>query len=76
METHPRNGKRSFQTPGNPLTGGSVGSFGISEGDITKRKNKYPTDFGPNGNSQRSSPETCIHHQQVGAEQGGTGCIA
>ena len=22
--------KRNFQTPGNPLTGGSVGSFGIS----------------------------------------------
>jgi len=34
-----RNG-RSFQTPGNPLTGGSMGSFGISEGDITERKNK------------------------------------
>ena len=25
---------RSFQTPGDPLTGGSVGSFGISEGNI------------------------------------------
>ena len=71
METHPRNGKRSFQTPGNPLTGGSVGSFGISEGDITKRKNKLPTDFGPNGNSQCSNPPAAIR-----AEQEGSGCIA
>ena len=26
--------------PGNPLTGGSVGSFGISEGNITGREKK------------------------------------
>ena len=32
--------RRSFQTPGNPLTGGSVGSFGISEGNITRSINK------------------------------------
>ena len=32
--------KRGFQTPGNPLTSGSVGSFRISEGNITGRKNK------------------------------------
>ena len=31
----------SFQTPGNPLTGGSGGSFRISEGKLTERKNKY-----------------------------------
>ena len=36
-----------------------------------------PTDYVPNGNSQqRSSPDACIHHQQAGAEQGGSGCIA
>ena len=29
---------RSFQTSGHLLTGGSVGSFGISEGNITRRK--------------------------------------
>ena len=29
---------RSFQILGNPLTGGSVGSFGNSEGNITGRK--------------------------------------
>ena len=32
--------RRSFQTPGNPLTRGSVGSFGISEGNTSGRKNK------------------------------------
>ena len=32
--------KRSFQTPGNTLTGGSVATLGISEGNITGRKNK------------------------------------
>ena len=30
----------SFQTPGNPYTGGSGGSFRISEGNLTGRKNK------------------------------------
>ena len=30
----------SFQTPGNPCTGGSEGSFPISEGYLTGRKNK------------------------------------
>jgi len=32
--------ERSFQTPGNTLTGGSVASLGISEGNVTGRKNK------------------------------------
>ena len=32
--------ERCFQTPGNTLTGGSVASLGISEGNITGRKNK------------------------------------
>ena len=31
----------SFQIPGSPLTGGSGGSFRISEGNLTGRKNKY-----------------------------------
>ena len=30
----------SFQTPGNPGTGESGGSFQISEGNLTRRKNK------------------------------------
>ena len=33
--------ERSFQTPGNTLTGESVASLGTSEGNITGRKNKY-----------------------------------
>ena len=32
--------ERSFQTPGNTLTGESVVSIGTSEGNITGRKNK------------------------------------
>ena len=32
--------ERSFQTLGNTLTGGSVFSLGISEGNITRRENK------------------------------------
>ena len=51
--------RRGFQTVGNPLIGGSGGSFGISEGNITGRK-KTPTEYMPNSNcQQRSSPEAC-----------------
>ena len=32
--------KRGFQTPENTLTGGSVGNLEISEGNISRRKNK------------------------------------
>ena len=32
--------RRSFQTSGNPLISRSVGSFGISEGNITGKENK------------------------------------
>ena len=73
---HKRGG---FQTPGNPLTSGFVGSFGNSEGTITGRKKIKikPTDYMCNCNSQRrSSPDTRVHHQKAGAEQGAVGCIA
>ena len=44
MKIHPGKGvlkkERSFQTPGNTLTGRSVVSLGISEGNLTRRKNK------------------------------------
>ena len=43
MEIRPGKGilkKRGFETPGNTLTGGSVASLGISEGNITGRKKK------------------------------------
>ena len=33
--------RRSFHTVGKPLTGRSVGSFRLSEGNITKRKTKH-----------------------------------
>ena len=36
--------EESFQTQGNPLTSGSVWSFGISEGNITSRKKKKKTE--------------------------------
>ena len=42
-EIHPGKGvlkKRSFQTPGNTLSGGSVANLGISEGKMTRRKKK------------------------------------
>ena len=71
--------RRSFQTAGNLPTSGSVGSLGVSEGDITgrkKEKKKKPTEYAPNRYSQwRSSPDTHIHQQRAGADQGGTGCI-
>ena len=35
--------ERSFQTPGNTLSGGSVASLQISEGKITGRKKKIKT---------------------------------
>ena len=56
-------------------------SFGISEGNITRRKKKKkkkPIEYAPNHNSQqRSSLGAHVHHQPVGAGQGGTiGCIS
>ena len=51
-----------------------MGSFRISEGNITGGWN--PTEYMPNCNSLwRSSPDTHVCHQQVGAEQGGAGCM-
>ena len=44
MEISPRKGvlkkERSFQTPGNTLTGESVARLGNSEGNIPGRKNQ------------------------------------
>ena len=68
----------SFQSPGNPRAGGSEGSFQISEGNLTGRKNWIrPTDYVPRGNSQqRGTPDTRTRHQQVGAKRRGAGGIA
>ena len=40
METHPGEGVVKEEKFPNPLTGRSVGNFGISEGNITGRKKK------------------------------------
>ena len=56
-----------------------MGSFGISEGNKTRRekkKKKNTTEYVPNCNYQhRSSPDTHVCHQQAGAEQGRAGCM-
>ena len=41
-----------------PLTGGSGGSFQISEGNLTGRKKIKPTDYMPKSNSQQKSTQT------------------
>ena len=56
--------RRSFQTPGNPLTGGSVGSFGILEGNITGREKKEPTDYALAATSSRGSPDAGVGQKQ------------
>ena len=82
--------RRSFHTIGNPLTGGSVGSFGISEGSIKRererqrdrdretereREREITTEFMLNGNYQlRSSSHAYVCPQQVGSGCGGIGC--
>ena len=46
METHPGEGilkEEKFPHSRKPLTGRSVGSFGISEGNITRRKKQNKT---------------------------------
>jgi len=56
----------------------SVGSFGISEGNITGKKQnkqiKKKTEYVPNCNYQRrTSTDACVCHQRVKAGQGGIG---
>ena len=69
--------RRSFQTPGNPLNGKPVGSFGILESNITGReKKKNPQNMRLTTTPSAELAQTLIRHQQAGAGQGGTGCIA
>ena len=60
--------KRSFRTVGSPLTGGFVGIFGISEGNISGRKKKQsPQNMCLKHNSQqRNNPDAPVCHQQLG----------
>ena len=64
--------KREVSKHQETLTSGSVGSFGISEGNIMRRKNKK----NPQITSLTATPRACICHQQAGTEQGGTSYIA
>ena len=80
METCPGEGvmkEEKVSKQQETLSGGSVGSFGISEGNITRRgRKKNPTEYAPNHNSQqRTSPDAPVRHQRAWAGQGGTGCI-
>ena len=75
VESHNRG---SFQTPGNPLTGGSGGSFQISEGNLNGRKNKQNPEITclKATASRKSTPDSHICHQQVGVEWREAGGIA
>ena len=67
----------SFQTPGNPRTGGSGGSFWISEGNLHGRGriNKTHRLCAYKNSQQKSTPDARIRHQEVGAERRGAGGI-
>ena len=73
MEIHPGKGvliEEKFANTRKPSHQGVWGKFPISDGYITRRKNKKPTDHVPKGNTQqRSTPDASILHQQTGAEQ-------
>ena len=64
-------GRRSLHTVGNPLTGMSVGSFGISEGNITGEKKfiAYVPNRTASGEAQRLASTTS--EWELGRE----GCI-
>ena len=66
----------SFQTPGNPRTGGSGGSFWISEGNLTGRKNKQTPQITcliatPNRKVLQTPASATSKWGQNGEEQGG-----
>ena len=64
--------RTSFHIIGNPLTGGLVGRFGISKGNIARKKKKKKL----NQHYQwRNCSETHVCQQQVGAGQGSIGYI-
>ena len=54
-----------------------MGSFGISKGNITRRKiNKQNIEYLSNCNCQwRSNPDAPVSHHQAGPGQGGMGYI-
>ena len=67
----------SFQSPGNPRTGGSGGRFSNLGGQPNWEEQLRTTDYVPKSNSQqKSTPDPRTGHQQVGAEWRGVGGIA
>ena len=85
-ETHLGEGvmkEEKFPHSRKPSQGVSVGNFGISEGNITRReeekkKKQLTTEYVPNCNYKqrpRSGTDVRICHQRVWAGQGGVGCI-
>ena len=71
----------SFQTPGNPLTRETGGSFQISVGqpnggkrNKTHRLHAYKKK--KKNSQQKGTPDDLICHQQVGAERRGAGSTA
>ena len=79
METCPRQGvvkEEKFPNTRKPSYRQVCGEFWNLRGQHNQEGKKTPTDYVPNHNSQqRSSPDTRVHHQQAGAEQGGMGCM-
>ena len=81
MEIHPRVGvlkEEKFPNTRKPSHQRVCGEFWNLRGKYNlEEKQIKATDYLPNGNSQqRSTSDAHIHHQQVGAEQGGLGCVA
>ena len=83
METHPGKGvlKEKFPNTRKPSHRQVCGEFwnliGWHNWEEKINKERKPTDYMPNGNSQqKSTPDTHIRHQQVGAEWGRVCCIA
>ena len=81
MKTHSRESRKRGEVAKHQETLSLVGLWGVLESQRATKpggKNKLikPTDYAPNCNSQQKrSPDARICHQQVGAEQGGVGCI-
>ena len=81
MQIRPRNGvlkEERFRNTRKHSDQRVCGEFWNPRGKYNlEEKQIKATDYLPNGNSQqRSTSDAHIHHQQVGAEQGGLGCVA
>ena len=79
METRPGKGvmkEEKFPHNKQPSHWHVCGEFWNLRGQHNQEEKKHPTEHVPNCNSLwRSSPDTHVCHQQVGAEQGGAGCM-